>query len=400
MSRRPVRSILLALAIAAGFIGGPQLVQAAGVDSAKQELDRAQDELDNLINQMGQLDEDYGAAQDQKDAVDADIVVSQAKVDEMSAKLGDVQQVMSDLAVTKFTTGGSAALSPLFSSAATYSAAEQKNALGSVAFDTGEATADELQSLVDDLAKETANLQGKQKKAADLIAFLEQKQKEYTSLESTYTAKLATAEANFGAAKLEAEAERRAEAAARAAAAAAEAAAASDNSNAGNTGGGTVSPGRGGGGNAGGGNAGGNAGGSSSSGSSKPAPAPAPKPVAPPVSGKAGVAVSAAYSQLGVPYRFAAESPGVAFDCSGLTKWAWGRAGVYLPHQSGAQYGAVARVSRDQVQPGDLIFYYSPIGHVGIYVGSGQMIHAPQTGKTVSLVAVRWGKVVGVGRPG
>jgi cell wall-associated NlpC family hydrolase len=118
------------------------------------------------------------------------------------------------------------------------------------------------------------------------------------------------------------------------------------------------------------------------------------------VSGKAGVAVSAAYSQLGVPYKFAAESPGVAFDCSGLTKWAWGRAGVYLPHQSRAQYGAVSHVSKDQAQPGDLIFYYSPIGHVGLYVGNGMMVHAPQTGKTVSLVPVRWGKVVGVGRPG
>ena len=290
-------------------------------------------------------------------------------------------------------------IGPLFSNAATYSAAEQKDALGSVALDTGEATADELQSLVDDLAKETANLQGKQKKAADLIAFLEQKQKEYTSLESTYSGKLASAEANFGAAKLEAEADRRAEAAASAAVAAA---AANDNTTVGNgnAGGGATSPGRGGGGNTGGnGNAGGNgnSGGNDGGGST---PAPAPKPVAPPVSGKAGVAVSAAYGQLGVPYRFAAESPGVAFDCSGLTKWAWGRAGVYLPHQSGAQYGSVAHVSRDQVQPGDLIFYYSPIGHVGLYVGGGQMIHAPQTGKTVSLVPVRWGKVVGVGRPG
>jgi cell wall-associated NlpC family hydrolase len=118
------------------------------------------------------------------------------------------------------------------------------------------------------------------------------------------------------------------------------------------------------------------------------------------VSGKAGVAVAAAYSQIGVPYKFAAESPDVAFDCSGLTKWSWGRAGVYLPHQSGAQFGSTARVSRDQVQPGDLIFYYTPIGHVGIYVGGGQMIHAVNTGTTVALAPVRWNKVVGIGRPG
>ncbi|HTH07826.1 MAG TPA: NlpC/P60 family protein, partial [Ilumatobacteraceae bacterium] len=123
-------------------------------------------------------------------------------------------------------------------------------------------------------------------------------------------------------------------------------------------------------------------------------------PPAPPVSGKAGIAVQAAYGQLGVPYRFAAESPGVAFDCSGLTKYAWGRAGVYLPHQSRAQYAAVPHVTRDQIQPGDLVFYYSPIGHVGIYIGNGLLIHAPNTGDVVKISAVSWSKVVGIGRPG
>lgn len=110
--------------------------------------------------------------------------------------------------------------------------------------------------------------------------------------------------------------------------------------------------------------------------------------------------MSAAYSQLGVPYKFATASPGVNFDCSGLTKYAWGRAGVSLPHQSGAQYAALPHVSKSDVQPGDLIFYYSPIGHVGIYVGNGQLIHAPQTGDVVKVSAVNWGKVVGIGRPG
>jgi hypothetical protein len=112
------------------------------------------------------------------------------------------------------------------------------------------------------------------------------------------------------------------------------------------------------------------------------------------------VAVSAAYSAIGTPYHFAGETPGVAFDCSGLTKWAWGRAGVSLPHQSGGQYASVPHVSRDQVQPGDLIFYYSPIGHVGIYVGGGMMIHAQNTGTTVKVATVHWNKVVGIGRPG
>jgi len=392
MSRRPLRSLLVATALAAGLIGGPQIVKAAGVAEAEQSLEAAQDALDNLVDQMGQLDEDYGAAQDRKAELDEEIAVSQAKVDQMSAELGAVQQVLQDLAVTKFTSGGSTALSPLFSDASTYSAAEQKAALGRVALDTGEATADDRQLLVDELNDEQANRQRKLDEAAQLVTTLEQKQAEFEQLQVAYEQKLAAAEAAYGKAQVEAEMARR-EAAADAAAAAAAAANQPAPATGGNTGGGTTSPGRGGGG-----NTGGDTGsGSGSGGGTTPAP---PKPTAPPVSGKAGVAVSAAYSQLGVPYKFAAESPGVAFDCSGLTKWAWGRAGVYLPHQSRAQYGAVPHVSKDQAQPGDLIFYYSPIGHVGIYVGNGMMVHAPQTGKTVSLVPVRWGKVVGVGRPG
>ncbi len=101
-----------------------------------------------------------------------------------------------------------------------------------------------------------------------------------------------------------------------------------------------------------------------------------------------------------MPYRFAAESPGVAFDCSGLTKYAWGVAGVGLPHQSAQQYAVTPHVSRDQIQPGDLIFYHSPISHVAIYIGGGALIHAPRTGDVVKVAAVNWGNVIGISRPG
>jgi peptidoglycan DL-endopeptidase CwlO len=110
--------------------------------------------------------------------------------------------------------------------------------------------------------------------------------------------------------------------------------------------------------------------------------------------------VSAATGQLGVPYRYAASIPGVAFDCSGLTKYAWAQAGVYLPHQSRQQFASSPRVPKEQAQPGDLIFYYSPISHVAIYLGGGRLVHAPATGDVVKISAVNWGKVVGVTRPG
>ena len=101
-----------------------------------------------------------------------------------------------------------------------------------------------------------------------------------------------------------------------------------------------------------------------------------------------------------VAYRFAAESPGVAFDCSGLTKYAWGQAGVSLPHQSRVQYASIPHVSQGEIQPGDLVFFGVPIGHVGIYVGGGAMIDAPSPGKVVRMVGVNWATVVGIGRPG
>jgi cell wall-associated NlpC family hydrolase len=104
--------------------------------------------------------------------------------------------------------------------------------------------------------------------------------------------------------------------------------------------------------------------------------------------------------QLGVPYRFATSSPGVSFDCSGLTKYAWGVAGVGLPHQSRQQYASIPHVPVSQAQPGDLLFFYSPISHVSIYLGGGKHVHAPNSGTVVNVATVNWGNVVGVGRPG
>ncbi|MBZ5734316.1 C40 family peptidase [Nocardioides sp. TRM66260-LWL] len=106
-----------------------------------------------------------------------------------------------------------------------------------------------------------------------------------------------------------------------------------------------------------------------------------------PVSGRAGAAVSYALAQVGDAYVYGAAGPN-AFDCSGLTMMAWAQAGVSLPHSSSAQYASGTKVAPGDLQPGDLVFYYSPISHVGIYIGNGQIVHAanPSTGVAVSPV--------------
>jgi len=131
-----------------------------------------------------------------------------------------------------------------------------------------------------------------------------------------------------------------------------------------------------------------------------PPPAPPPPPVQNGPSSKAQIAINAAMSELGTPWVFAMAQPGVGFDCSGLTSWAWAKAGVSMPHQSAQQYASLPHVPVSQAQPGDLLFYYSPISHVGIYLGNGQLVHSPNSSTTVKVASVSWENVVGAARPG
>ncbi|HUR50560.1 MAG TPA: NlpC/P60 family protein [Mycobacteriales bacterium] len=117
-----------------------------------------------------------------------------------------------------------------------------------------------------------------------------------------------------------------------------------------------------------------------------------------PASGRAAIAVREAYRQLGKPYQWGAAGPD-RFDCSGLTMWVWGKAGVSLPHQSRAQYAGGRKVSQSDLRPGDLVFYGSPIHHVGIYIGNGQKIAAPQTGDVVKIGTALRSDYVGAIRP-
>ena len=115
---------------------------------------------------------------------------------------------------------------------------------------------------------------------------------------------------------------------------------------------------------------------------------------------KGGRAAQKACDLIGKPYIFGAEGPG-GYDCSGLTKVAWAVVGVHLEHFTGDQINAGRAVSRSQLQPGDLIFYGSPVHHVGIYVGGNTMVHAPHTGDHVRMASIdRSGAITGIRRPG
>jgi cell wall-associated NlpC family hydrolase len=95
-------------------------------------------------------------------------------------------------------------------------------------------------------------------------------------------------------------------------------------------------------------------------------------------------AMTNALAKLGKPYRWGAVGPN-AFDCSGLVKWSFGQAGRSLPRTSRAQAGAGTPVSRANLQPGDLVFFYSPISHVGIYIGNNKIVHASRSGQPVKI---------------
>jgi cell wall-associated NlpC family hydrolase len=118
-----------------------------------------------------------------------------------------------------------------------------------------------------------------------------------------------------------------------------------------------------------------------------------------PASGRAAVAVHFAMAQIGKPYVYGAAGPG-SYDCSGLTMAAWGAAGVGLPHSSSAQYGYGTHISPSQLQPGDLVFYYSPISHVGMYIGNGMIVNAENPSAGIRVAPLYSMPFVGAVRPG
>jgi peptidoglycan DL-endopeptidase CwlO len=121
-------------------------------------------------------------------------------------------------------------------------------------------------------------------------------------------------------------------------------------------------------------------------------------PVTAPVGNSLGArALRFALTRQGAPYVWGASGPW-AFDCSGLVLWAYAQVGIQLPHYTGLQWNSGVHVSRSQLMPGDLVFFYADIGHVGMYIGNGLMIDAPDFGETVRVEPVFWSAYIGAVR--
>jgi peptidoglycan DL-endopeptidase CwlO len=380
--RRFLRVIPVAVAI--GLLTpamGSTIASAQTVDGQRKKVEDIVDELERLEEQANRIAEDYVEAIDTKAQLDADIIEAEGRVAAKEAELAELQGNLGEMALRSFVGGGAAPLGPLFEDSSNLNDVLQRDALARIALSAGDVTTDELDALVADLEQERADLADKRDQADQLADSLVAAQEETESLTTKYEQARADAEATLGTLIAQEEARRAAESARQVQQQLSQARASASNS-----GGGTPAV-----------SGGGTAPASSSGGGGGEAPAPSAPP---PASSLSGAAVSAALAQQGVPYQYATSNPGVSFDCSGLTAYAWGQAGVSLPHQSAQQYASVPHVSQADAQPGDLLFYYSPISHVGIYLGGGQLVHAPNTGSSVKVSAVNWGKVTGVGRPG
>ena len=349
-------AIILTTSVAVGVVVMP--AQALGLRPAtgssgdqQQCVNQIIAELDKIGNQIDVLDELYAEASNQQEDLQVEINATIANIGELEAKLAVMQEDLKGVAMKSFVRGGmSNSLSSILSSTNSLSDMVRKKYLTSVALNRGAGNTDALQGLIDDLIKEKAKLEKQQKKASDLADYAIARLRAAEALASDYLARQAAAARELGS-LLKSERQRREAAALGEAKSQAAIFAKSKYTN-----------------------------------------------VAAP-SSKTGVVIKAALSQLGVTYRWGAKSPGSAFDCSGLTSWAWGMAGVGIPRTSRTQYAGLPRIPTAAIQPGDLIFQGYPIHHVGIYLGNGQYVHAPRTGDVVKISAVSWSKVVGVVRP-
>lgn len=399
---RRLPRVLVAI-LCVGMLGAVLSPSPASAQDDVQSLrDRASalaDRLQELEREAAIADEDYLGTLDELEKLYTEINSTEVSIEEAQGRVESAEAQASEFLVAKYMDAGSADTLAAVSTDDVNSSMNQQVMLSSLRGDR--------EQLTDELAASRADLQDRKDELAQKQADVESVKADQEAAKARLESSVAESQRLYDEANgqlqeaVEAEQRRReAEAARRAAAEAAEreaAQAAAAQAQAAQTpaaaAAAPAAPATSGGGAS-------NAPAPSSGGGSSSAPAPsAPAPPPPPTSGGAAGAIQAAKTQLGRMYRYGGSSPSTGFDCSGLMMWSWAQVGVGLPRTSRAQFAATQRISMSQIQPGDLVFYGSPVYHVGMYVGGGMMIDSPRTGKPVSIRPVGYiGTVSGVGR--
>jgi cell wall-associated NlpC family hydrolase len=360
MNRRAIRLVTLAVCVATfGVIAAPGVSIADPISDKQAEAQQLDAQINDNAQKLSALNEQINSTQNELDKANADIQAADALVAAAKAKTKELRDEVAQRAAAVYTQSGSTGgVEDLDAQNAQDLSTKQK--YSSIA-------AQRDNEIVTDLAKAKEQVQLRKADAEEARQAAQSKQDELQSQQSQLQQGQAALEqlqskvkGELAALVQQAEQERQArEQAAAQAQYQAQLAAAQKNA--------TQS-------------------GWSGGGSSAATP--------PPSSGNVSAVLAYAYAQLGKPYCYAGVGPD-CFDCSGLTMMAWAQAGVTMAHGSYDQQAEFPAVSMDQLQPGDLVFW---AGHVGIYVGSGSVLHAPHTGTVVQITPI-WPGVIGAVRP-
>jgi peptidoglycan DL-endopeptidase CwlO len=352
--------VLVGISLVLALLGAASAA-ASPIQDKQAQAARIQSQLDAQGNKISQLDEQYNRAQMAVASTQSQYAKAQADLAAANQRFADVKSHMSEAAVNAYMHGGNTSMVEQLVKSDGKDLAVRKTYVEAAAADQTSAL-DELRAARQDLEAQQANLKASAdsaKAAANTLASqkaaIDAAVADQQSILSKVKGDIASLLAQQQAAAA-ASAQRRAQDALNRAASAPPKAA-------------------------------------KGKGPSIPAGPP------PPVGHGAGAAVAAAESVIGDPYVYGAAGPN-SFDCSGLTMWAWAHGGVSLAHSSQSQYSETTHVPVSAVQPGDLLFYYSDIHHVAMYVGGGMMVEAPHTGANVREVPMRLDSLVGAGRPG
>ena len=394
-SRRIVAGLLVGVLAVPAAITYP--AAADPIAAKREEARQIAERLDELTAELGTLSEKYNGAKLRFDEVNVRIGDAQGQIEATQDELAQKRKELASFAVQAYVSGGdSDALDTVLTTSG--DKAPQKKSYLEVTSGNRQDLLDQLEGIkqkidqqLEDLEQdkgEAAAIAAEQKKAVDEA---QQRADEQDALNRKVQGELAEL-VRQEQERIAAEQRAAAEAAARQRAAQEAAAAAAAQQTQAARRGAAPAPapaaGRGnGGGTTGGGTTGGDTGAAAPTG-----PISAPNP-------GAGAAIAAAYRALGVPYVWGGASMS-GFDCSGLTMWAWSFGGVSLPHYTGSQWAMGQKIPMSAIQPGDLIFYNS-LGHVGLYVGGGQIIHAPRRGSNVKVDSIYyWNRLQGAVRVG